>query len=1713
VAPMEFRILGPLEVTDGDGPRPLGGPKQRTVLAHLVLRANQIVDSDRLIDEVWGDEPPPAVRSTLRGYVSHLRKALGPGLVEHSSGGYVLRAERSAIDAVRFEALVAEGRGVMSADAAAAARTFERALGLWRGPALGDLAHQASLQPEIARLEELRLAALEDRIAAELELGRHRELVPELETLVGAHPFRERLWLHLMTALYRSERQADALAAFHRARDLLAEELGIDPSPELRRLHERILRQDPSLDVAGEPLRGYRLLDQVGAGSFGSVHRAFQPQVGREVAIKTIHSRFANDPEFIRRFEAEAQLVARLEHPHVVPLYDFWREPEGAYLVMRYLRGGSLRERLAQGPLGAQEAARLLDQVALALGAAHRQGVVHRDVKPANILFDEEGNAYLSDFGIAKDVEVAEVAAPGGTPSPLAYYLTPEEVRGEPATPRTDIYSLGVVLYEMLAGRHPFADAPPEEVVDKHLSGPVPSIGAFRPDLPASVDEVIGVATAKAPADRYSDAQMMASAFRGALLPTASRPAMPSTEVRNPYKGLRPFQESDAADFFGREALVAELVARLSEQGDESRFLAVVGPSGSGKSSLVRAGLLPALRGGAVPGSERWFLLDMRPGTHPFEELASALMRIAVDPPGDLVERLERDDRGLVSAAEEVVPPGSVLLLVVDQFEELFTLVDAEDVRARFLRVLLAAATDPTSRLRILLTLRADFYDRPLGYAGLAELMKSRAVTVTPLAPEELHGAVVGPAQGVGLQVDPALVADIVADVAAQPGALPLLQYALTELFDHREGSTLTLEAYREIGGVSGALSRRAETLYRRLNRSGRDAARQVFLRLLTVGNEGADDTRRRVLRSELISLEGEIEAREAVIETFGTRRLLSFDRDPVTRGPTVEVAHEALLREWDRLRGWIEAAREDVRTQGRLAVAAHEWVDADRDPSFLATGSRLGSLEAWQQGTGLAMTPREREFLEASLAGRDRLRAEEEAREARERELERRSLRRLRAVVAVVTAAALFAAALTALAFGQRGRAEREERIAVARELAAAAVANLDVDPERSILLALEAVDRTRSSDGSVLPEAEEALHRAVVASRIVLSVPGIGGWLDWSPDGTRFVTEGPKGTGVVDIRNAETGESMLSFTGHDGDVNGVAFSGDGSMLATTGDDGTAKVWDPESGRRLGSVQGLEGLVTGPSFSPDGSLAAAAWHLEGTVRVWDVATSRIVHQVDAVSEASRTAFSPDGKRLAIAGDAEVGVVVDVRSGKEVLWLEGHEDNLEDVDWSPDGRWIATSSPDATVGIWDGRTGDLRFSLFHDGPVGAVDWSPDGGRLVTGSSDGRATVWEVTEAGGKRLFSLSARDTSTGVHGVAFSPDGNRVLTGDAAITAAKVWDVSHTGDAEWTNVPGDPGWVTMVAFSPSGRELVASGEGGAVAVWDPETGENIKTLQAHRSSPEPTFVVDLDVSPDGALIATMGQPNHPSVWDRTTGQEVFTFQLGGIAENLDWSPDGRLLAIASISEERAFILDRSGQEVADLPDTVGVLDVQFSPDGRLLATASEPTGRPNPPSEQVKIWDWESGQTLTEIPVAAQGMAFDPSGRRIAIADGSLAGIWDVDSGRKLRTFAGHEGGLWDVAFSPDGSRLATAGADNTVRLWDVDTGVQRLVLRGHKLIVDRLAFSPDGSKLASGAMDGTARVWALDLDDLIQIARRELTRELTEAECRQYVHGPCPT
>ena len=397
---VQFRLLGPLQVDALDGPVPLGGPKQRAVLANLLVRPNQVVPADTLIDEVWGDEPPGQARNTLQTYVSNLRKALGEGVLEGRAPGYVLVVDPLDVDASRFDALVRDARNTLPIDPKVAIDTLDDALSLWRGPALADVAER-SLLAEAARLDELRLEAQEERVGALLATGSAAQAIAELEPLLARHPLRERLWEQLMLALYREGRQADALASFLRVRQILAEELGIDPSAGLVRLHEQILAQDRSLELRGEPLRGYRLLEKLGETPSGIRFRATQPRVGRDVEVEVFHEHVASAPTFVERFEPEAQAVAALEHPHIVPMYDYWREPGRAYVVRRYLPGPSLLSLAERGEeLDRSRVLLIVEQVSSALAFAHGRGVAHGDIDDANVIFDADGDIYLKGFAI-----------------------------------------------------------------------------------------------------------------------------------------------------------------------------------------------------------------------------------------------------------------------------------------------------------------------------------------------------------------------------------------------------------------------------------------------------------------------------------------------------------------------------------------------------------------------------------------------------------------------------------------------------------------------------------------------------------------------------------------------------------------------------------------------------------------------------------------------------------------------------------------------------------------------------------------------------------------------------------------------------------------------------------------------------------------------------------------------------------------------------------------------------------------------------------------------------------------------------------------------------------------------------------------------------------------------------------------------------------------
>ncbi len=659
----------------------------------------------------------------------------------------------------------------------------------------------------------------------------------------------------------------------------------------------------------------------------------------------------------------------------------------------------------------------------------------------------------------------------------------------------------------MLTGEHPFPESSLTALLDHHTQDALPSVRTLRQDLPSRVDDVIRRATAKEPEERFADTTMVGTELRAAL--ERDRVEVPAAPTRNPYKGLRAFLEADSGDFFGREAVTKRLVQSLADGDPAERFLAVVGPSGSGKSSVVRAGLVPALRRGAIPGSERWFVVEVVPSHQPFRELEAALLSVAVEPPPSLMGELEQDELGLVRAVDRILPDAEAeLLIVLDQLEEVFTLVQDDGERARLLASVRAAALEPSSRVRVVATLRADFYDAPLSVPGFGDLLAARTEAITPMSPAELERAIVAPADRAGFVIEPRLLAEMIADVADRPGALPLLQYALTELAERTDGPTLTLEAYRRIGRVSGAIARRAEAMFDPMNEHGRDACRELFLRLVTLG-EGAEDTRRRVRRSELVTL-ADPQTMDAVTETFGRHRLLSFDRDPDTREPTVEIAHEALLREWARLRGWIDDAREGLRQRAKISSAAQEWNRAERSSDYLMSGVRLAQAEQARDDGSVRLAEDEREFLDASVAHRDAGVSAERMRHERELTLEHRAQTRLRGLVAVLAAALVVTASLTAVSVSRGREAERRREESTIAALTGAALGDLKSAPQRSLLFVLHAIDLSASIDEPVPSETIKTLYWAMQQAGVEYPVA----------DGDTAVVSGPLGVrGIFDL------------------------------------------------------------------------------------------------------------------------------------------------------------------------------------------------------------------------------------------------------------------------------------------------------------------------------------------------------------------------------------------------------------------------------------------------------------------------------------------------------------------------------------------------------------------------------------------------------------------
>ncbi len=1466
------------------------------------------------------------------------------------------------------------------------------------------------------------------------------------------------------------------------------------------------------------------------------------------------------------------------------------------------------KAKLANGPLDLATAVSLVDQIASALAAAHRRGVVHRDIKPSNILLDNDDNAYLSDFGIAIDVEhQLDLRDPEFLPS-SPKYVSPEQVLKEPVTPLTDLYSFGLLLYEILTGQHPFADFPPDEMMGHHLRDPIPQVQKQRDDITPAVDVVIQRATAKQPAARFPDALALAAAFRNAALREEGGRQWEMGEavtldLVNPYRGLHAFQEADAAIFYGRAAFVNQLISHLST----SQFLAIVGPSGSGKSSVAKAGLIPALRQAAIPGSEKWYIAEMAPGDNPLRELQIALKQIAVDPPPSLLEPLQKDEHGLSRVLRRILPSSQdgerrVLLLLIDQFEELFTLVEEQEARVHFLDNLLTAMEELRGQLRVIVTLRADFYDRPLQYPRLGELLRHQTELVLPMTSAELEEAICSPAAAAGIIVEPQLVATITADVQEQPGALPLLQYALTELFERRQGYLMTLAAYEEIGGVTGALSRRAEELYAALNTVEQETTRQLFLRLVALG-EGVQDTRRRVPLTELLILENQnTDSQEqsltasatpysAIMDRYGRYRLLTFNYDPVTHEPTAEVAHESLLHEWPRLHSWLDESRADVRQQRLLALATTEWLAAGCDAGYLLRGPRLDQFSGWVENTTVALTHDEQNFLTGSLgARRDRQAAEEVRRQRelqtaqqladteRQRAAEEAQLnRRLRLRALFLAGALLVAAMLAVLAIaagrranenalaaqtnaalaitresealteaGQRAKAESvaiaereeaqaQERKARARALAGAAVKNLQVDPELSMLLALQAVETTYDIDNSWVPEAVDALHQAVgSASRLQGIMVHPGGAMNgifYSPDGSLLgASTLLDGQSIMTaVWRTATGQELFTLS-----TSIAAFDEESSRLITWRVDQNLdlvwEIWDATNGEKLDTIfLTIDNIASsiGGAINSDWGYAAIRY-VDGTVDVWSISTQeKVLHLIEHENMVNSLKFTPDNQYLASADNAgqvklwqmpeeEIDGIIKLASS---LTLP-HSGPVETMAISPDSRYLATISNDYTVTLWDipasiAAGTPLSMSQFaltgHAERISQIAFNAQGSQLAALSKDGLVRVWDAL--GGTELLSLVSNKHT---RDIAFSPDGTHLTTANDG-GLIQTWDITPAGEVEFLTLSAHDGVVNHLAYSPDGRQLVTAGGDKRARVWNSITGELLTTLAGHNDN-----VRAVAYSPDGSQLATASNDGTIKLWDTVSGWQLSTLNayadlpINPIPENnklgLAFSPDGARLVAVGMSEVPQVWNLTTGESIMALNGhDYNVPGVAMNPDGSQIATVGL--------EGSVIVWDSKTGEQLFVQTTSIYGswdVAFSPNGRDLATADDDgTVRVWRLDASpeeRLLFQLAGHGSAVRSVAYSPDGRYLASASA-NLTRVWDTTTGQLLYTLPGHTRVITDLEFSPDNRHLASSGADGTGRIYILPIDELMDLARSRLTRAITDEECQQYLQAEaCP-
>jgi WD40 repeat protein len=1169
-------------------------------------------------------------------------------------------------------------------------------------------------------------------------------------------------------------------------------------------------------------------------------------------------------------------------------------------------------------------------------------------------------------------------------------------------------------------------------------------------------------------------------------------PAIDVPIPENPYRSLFAFGPDDAEFFFGRGTFTQRLV-----QATESRSLVtVLGASGSGKSSAVFAGLVPALLN---QSNERWLFTTFRPQDDPILGLAKALVPLyetelskteQILQARKLATGLQDSNLPLTDVVKDIQQshPAHRLLIIADQFEELYTLCRDPNIRQKFLDLLLGTL-DLTNdmALRLVLTLRADFLGQASLYRPFADVLQDTIELLGPMNRGEMTEAVVEPARLKEVTFEAKLVDRLLDDVGEEEGSLPLLEFALTELWQRQQGRTLTHVAYDEIGGVKGALSRHADKVYQRLSAEDQVQARRIFVQLVIPG-AGTEDTRR-VARQTDLAADWSLVARlasERLVVTNQVQMEPEEQETPATQN-TVEVVHEALIQNWRQLRVWMDEDRKFRTWQESLRVDLKRWQETNQDEGALLRGAPLASAAEKRAERPADLSQAEKKYIEASL----------------KRHQQREQWRKF--TFSSVVIAAIIMAVLAIVALVEQKRAIVQAKLATSRQLAVQSLTLLDNQIDLSLLLSLEAIRiaNTLEAKSSLLAGLTTNSRLMTFLHGHTTSVSSVA----FSPDGHTLASSSLDNT--VRLWDVATGQPLDEFHIRDGNwVWSVAFSPDGQTLASGSNDGTIYLWDMGTYQLVGELTAHDNAVQSVAFSPDGQTLASGSR-DTSIHLWDVATGQSLGEplTGHNGRVWSVAFSPDGQTLASGDDDGTIQLWDLDTGKSLGEpLTGHDDSVLSVAFSPDGHTLASGSLDNTIILWDMSTGKpLGEPLTgHDDSVLSVAFSPDGHTLASGSLDNTIILWDMHI--GQHLLNQRLIGHKQWVSSVAFNPDG-QILASGGGDNTIRLWDVA-AGQTLGRFLTGHDDEVSGVAFSPDGQTLASASEDSDIILWDVVTGRPLgEPLTGHDDG-----VVITVFSPDGQTLASASRDRTIRLWDVTTHQPLGEPLIGHTdqVQSVAFSPDGQTLASGS-DDNTVILWDVATHQPLGKPLTghkKQVTSVVFSPDGEILASSSLDT--------TIRLWDVATHQPLGEPLTGHDGwvwsIAFSPDGQTLASgSQDTTIRLWNVTTHQPLgEPLAGHDGWVWSVAFSPDGQTLASGSSDKTIRLWDMTTGQPfSQALTGHADSVQSVAFSPDGQTLASGSRDQNIILWDVNLKSWQTRACRRANRNLTQLEWNRFI-GP---